>query len=147
VVANINGAPVRIRDIGFAEDGTKEQRSIARLNGVPTVTLEIRRQTGTNTVEVIEAAKANLARIAGQLPPMSRWKLFATNRVHLCRMHEITLHLVLGVFWVAVVLAFMRSWRSTIIAAIAIPASTIATFGMMRALNFTLNSVTMLALC
>jgi len=45
VVANINGAPIKIRDIGRVEDGTKEQRSIARLNGVPTVTLEIRRQS------------------------------------------------------------------------------------------------------
>src|SRR5262249_7970329 len=62
-------------------------------------------------------------------------------------LHEITLHLVLGSILASlVVLAFMRSWRSTIIAAIAIPSSVIATFGMMRALNFTLNSVTMLAL-
>ena len=60
-----NGAPIRVRDIGRAEDGTKEQRSIARLDGVPTVTLEVRRQSGANTVAVIEAVKANLARIAG----------------------------------------------------------------------------------
>ena len=148
VVATINGAPVRIRDIGFAEDGTKEQRSIARLNGVPTVTLEIRRQTGTNTVEVIEAAKANLARIAGQLPSDVKMEVIRDqSRYIYAALHEITLHLVLGSILASlVVLAFMRSWRSTIIAAIAIPASTIATFGMMRALNFTLNSVTMLAL-
>src|SRR5215813_1116284 len=68
VITTIDGAPVRVRDVGHAEDGTKEQRSVARLNGVPTVTLEVRRQSVANTVEVIEAAKANLARIAGQLP-------------------------------------------------------------------------------
>ena len=148
VVATINGAPVHIRDIGFAEDGTKEQRSIARLNGVPTVTLEVRRQTGTNTVEVIEAAKANLARIAGQLPTDVKMEVIRDqSRYIYAALHEITLHLVLGSILASlVVLAFMRSWRSTIIAAVAIPASTIATFGMMRALNFTLNSVTMLAL-
>src|SRR6185295_17498995 len=62
-------------------------------------------------------------------------------------LHEINVHLVLGsIFASIVVLAFMRSWRSTIIAAVAIPASVIATFGMMAALHFTLNSVTMLAL-
>src|SRR5437764_721354 len=62
-------------------------------------------------------------------------------------LHEITVHLILGAIMASlVVLAFMRSWRSTIIAAVAIPASVIATFGMMYALNFTLNSVTMLAL-
>src|SRR5437762_13603343 len=68
VVANINGAPVRIRDIGRVEDGTKEQRSVARLNGIPTVTLEIRRQSGANTVEVIHNVKAQLARVSTQLP-------------------------------------------------------------------------------
>jgi len=148
VVASINGAPVHIRDLGYAEDGTKEQRSVARLNGVPTVTLEVRRQTGTNTVEVIEGAKASLARIAGQLPTDVKMEVIRDqSRYIYAALHEINLHLVLGSIMASlVVLAFMRSWRSTIIAAIAIPASTIATFGMMRALNFTLNSVTMLAL-
>ena len=58
VIATRNGSPIRVRDIGWAEDGTKEQRSLARLNGVPTVVLEVRRQSGANTVEVIEAGKS-----------------------------------------------------------------------------------------
>jgi HAE1 family hydrophobic/amphiphilic exporter-1 len=57
VIANVNGAPVKLRDIGRVEDGTKEQRSLSRLNGVPTVTLDIRRQSGANTVEVINGLK------------------------------------------------------------------------------------------
>ena len=61
VVANINGSPVKIRDIGHVEDGTKEQRSVARLNGVPTVTLEVQRQSGSNTVEVIKNIKTDVA--------------------------------------------------------------------------------------
>jgi len=148
VVASVNGAPIRIRDIGYAEDGTREQRSVARLNGVPTVTLEVRRQTGANTVEVIEAAKANLARIAPQLPNDVKMEIIRDqSRYIYAALHEISLHLILGSILASlVVLAFMRSWRSTLIAAIAIPASVIATFGVMRALNFTLNSVTMLAL-
>jgi HAE1 family hydrophobic/amphiphilic exporter-1 len=148
VVATIDGAPVRIRDIGWAEDGTREQRSVARLNGVPTVTLEVRRQTGANSVEVIEAAKENLARIASQLPSDVKMEVIRDqSRYIYAALHEITLHLILGSILASlVVLAFMRSLRSTLIAAIAIPASVIATFGMMRALDFTLNSVTMLAL-
>ncbi|MEJ7708504.1 MAG: efflux RND transporter permease subunit [Pyrinomonadaceae bacterium] len=59
VIASIGGAPIRLRDVGYAEDGTKEQRSLARLNGVPTVSLEIRRQSGANTVAVIEDVKGN----------------------------------------------------------------------------------------
>src|SRR5436309_10271193 len=69
VVATLNGVPVRVRDIGFAEDGTKEQRSAARLNGVPTVIMEVRRQSGENTVAVSEGAKGRLARPRDQGPP------------------------------------------------------------------------------
>jgi HAE1 family hydrophobic/amphiphilic exporter-1 len=148
VIATIGGVPVRVRDIGRAEDGTKEQRSIARLDGVPTVTLEVRRQSGANTIAVIEAAKTNLARIAGQLPPGVRLEVIRDqSRYIYAALREINVHLILGAVLASlVVLAFMRSWRSTLIAAVAIPASVISAFGMMWALNFTLNSVTMLAL-
>jgi HAE1 family hydrophobic/amphiphilic exporter-1 len=148
VVSNINGAPVRVRDIGYAEDGTKEQRSLARLNGVPTVTLEVRRQSGANSIEVIEAAKAALANVAPQLPGDVRMEMIRDqSRYIYSALHEISLHLILGsILACLVVLLFVRSWRSTVIAGVAIPASVISTFGMMRALDFTLNSVTMLAL-
>src|SRR2546430_2840525 len=148
VVATLSGVPVRVRDIGYAEDGTKEQRSAARLNGVPTVVLEVRRQSGDNTVAVIEAAKANLEKLAARLPADVRVDIIRDQSRYIYQaLHEINLHLVLGSILASlVVLAFMRSWRSTIIAGIAIPASVIAAFAMMFFLNFTLNSVTMLAL-
>ncbi|MCY2953451.1 MAG: efflux RND transporter permease subunit [Planctomycetota bacterium] len=148
VIKTIKGAPIRVRDIGYAEDGTREQRSISRLNGVPTVSLEVRRQSKANTVEVIESVKAALQRIVLQLPPdVNLVILRDQSRYIYSALHEINIHLVLGsVFASIVVLLFMRSWQSTIIAGIAIPASVISTFGMMAALNFTLNSVTMLAL-
>ena len=147
-VATVNGAPIRIRDIGSVEDGTKEQRSLARLNGVPTVQLQVLRQSGANTVAVIEAVKQNLARVASRLPADMKLEVIRDqSRYIYAALHEINLHLILGSFLACiVVLAFMRSWRSTIIAAVAIPASVISTFGMMWALGFTLNSVTMLAL-
>ncbi len=142
------GVPVRIRDIGRVEDGTKEQRSLARLNGVPTVTLEIRRQSGANTIAVIDGIKAVLPAVQSQLPPDIRLEVIRDQSRYIeAAMHEIKVHLVLGSMLAClVVLLFMRSWRSTIIAGVAIPASVIATFGMMWALDFTLNSVTMLAL-
>ncbi len=148
VIAKVNGTPIRVRDIGWAEDGTKEQRSVSRLNGVPTVILEVRRQSGASTVAVIEAAKANLQRIAAQFPPDVRLEpIQDQSRYIYAALHEIDLHLILGSILASlVVLAFMRSWRSTVIAAVAIPASVVASFGMMWALGFTLNSVTMLAL-
>jgi hydrophobic/amphiphilic exporter-1 (mainly G- bacteria), HAE1 family len=148
VVATRNGSPVRIRDIGWAEDGTKELRSTSRLNGKPSVSLAVKRQSDANAVAVIEAIKAKLPEVAAQLPPDVRFEIIEDQSRYIYEaMHEISRHLVLGsilaslvVFW------FMRSWRATIIAAVAIPASVISTFGMMWAMDFTLNSVTMLAL-
>ena len=148
VVANLAGSPVRVRDLGYAEDGTKEQRSAARLNGVPTVILEIRRQSGENTVAVIEGVKKSLARLATQVPSDVKLEIIRDQSKYIyAALHEINLHLVLGSILASlVVLAFMRSWRSTLIAAVAIPTSVVSAFGMMWMLNFTLNSVTMLAL-
>jgi HAE1 family hydrophobic/amphiphilic exporter-1 len=148
VLATVNGAPIRVRDVGRAEDGTAEQRSVARLNGVPSVILEVRRQSGENTVAVIEAAKQSLARLAPQLPANVRLEVIRDqSRYIYAALHEIKVHLILGSILASlVVLLFMRSWQSTIIAAVAIPCSVISAFGTMWALGFTLNSVTMLAL-
>jgi HAE1 family hydrophobic/amphiphilic exporter-1 len=148
VVKTVDGAPVRVRDVGWAEDGTKEQRTLARLNGVPTVILEVRRQSGTNSVAVIEAVKAAMASVQAALPADVKLNVIRDqSRYIYAALHEINLHLVLGsIFACLVVFVFMRNWRATIIAGIAIPCSVIATFGMMKALDFTLNSVTMLAL-
>jgi HAE1 family hydrophobic/amphiphilic exporter-1 len=148
VVATVGGVPVRVSDLGRAEDGTKEQRSIARLNGARAVILEVRRQSGANTVATIDAIKANLAQAAAALPPGVRVEVLQDQSRYIhAALHEINVHLILGAILASlVVLAFMRSWASTLIAAVAIPASVITTFAMMRFLGFTLNSVTMLAL-
>lgn len=148
VVATINGSPVRVSDIGSAEDGTKEPRSVARLNGVPTVTLEIKRQSGANTVAVIDGIKAKMSLVESLLPDDIKLEVIRDQSRYIHEaLFEIKQHLILGsILACLVVLLFMRDWRSTIIAGVAIPTSVIATFGMMWALDFTLNSVTMLAL-
>jgi HAE1 family hydrophobic/amphiphilic exporter-1 len=148
VIATRNGQPIRVRDIGYAEDGSKEQRSLARLNGVPAVVLEVRRQSGANTVEVIEAAKFQLDRLRPSLPAGVSMDIVRDSSTHIyASLHEINVHLILGsILACLVVFAFMRDWRATVIAAVAIPASVVSTFGLMAALGFTLNTVTMLAL-
>src|SRR5207253_2486883 len=148
VVSTIDGAPVRIRDIGRAEDGTKEQRTSVRLNGKPTVTLEVRRQSGANTVAVIEGVKQALTRIQAQIPPDVKLQLLEDQSGFIyAALHEINIHLIVGSILASlVVFCFMRNWRAMMIAAVAIPSSLISAFGVMWALNFTLNSVTMLAL-
>ncbi len=164
VIKTIGGSPVRVRDIGYAEDGTKEQRSLSRLTdltsagddpkrraetpSIPSVTIEVRRQAGANTMAVIEDVKRNLARVQSQLPSDVKLEIINDQSRYIkSALNEINVHLILGsILACLVVMLFMRSWRSTIIAGIAIPASVISTFGMMKALDFTLNSVTMLAL-
>ncbi len=148
VVATIDGTPVRLRDLARVEDGTKEVRSLARLDGNPCVTLEVRRQSGANTVEVVEGVKQRLERMRADLPADLRIEVIRDqSRFIRAALHEIQVHLLGGSLLASlVVLLFMRSWRATIIAAIAIPCSTIASFAVMDAFGFTLNSVTMLAL-
>lgn len=148
VLTRIDGRPVRLRDVARVEDGQAEQRTAARLNGKPAVVLEIRRQTGANTIETIEAVKENLARAQALLPPgVTTAVLRDQSRYIYAALREIDVHLIAGsILACLVVLAFTRSWRSTLIAGIAIPTSVITTFAMMWVLGFTLNSVTMLAL-
>jgi len=148
VVATINGAAVRVRDIGFAEDGHKEQRTEARFDGREAVALEVRRQSGANTMEVVTNVNARLARVQQLLPDGVKLEtLQDQSRYISAAFHEVQLHLILGSILASlVVLLFMRDWRATVIGAVAIPASIMSTFGMMRALDFTLNNITMLAL-
>jgi len=148
VVATIGNTPIRIRDIGYAEDGHKEQRTAARYDGKPGVALQIRRQSGANTLEVINNIKARLPRIQQLLPHgVSLDVVQDQSRYIEAAFHEVRLHLILGSILASlVVFLFMRNWRATVIASVAIPASIIATFGVMYALGFTLNNITMLAL-
>lgn len=148
VVATVNGNAIRLRDLGEVLDSQKEIRTFARLDGKPAVVIPVQRQSGTNTVEVIAAVKERLNRCRALLPPdVSVDVIQDQSRYIHAAMNEVQGHLISGsILASVVVLAFMRSWRSTLIAAIAIPASIISTFAMMRFLDFTLNNVTMLAL-
>jgi len=148
VIEKRGDVQIRVRDLGRAEDGTLEQRRLARLNGEPTVVLEVIRQSGANTVEVISGIKERLDLLAGEVPADISFTIIRDQSRYInTALHEIQVHLVLAAILASlVVMAFMRNWRSTMIAAIAIPCSIIPTFAVMWMLGFTLNSVTMLAL-
>lgn len=148
VVKTVGGMPVRLSDLGTVTDGQKEIRTLARLDGKPAIVVQIQRQSGTNTVEVIQGVKDRLTRSRELLPAdVSLDIIQDQSRYIKAAMSEVQGHLIIGSILASiVVLLFMRSWRSTFIAAVAIPASIIATFALMRAFDFTLNNVTMLAL-
>ena len=140
--------PVKLSDIGYAEDGTEEQRSLALLNGQPAVSLIVSKQSGQNTVAVAEAVKERLAEIAPTLPPDVRTEIVGDQSIFIkAAVKSIETHLIEGGILAAIVVfLFLWNIRSTIIAAIAIPTSIIATFGLMAAMGYTLNQITMLAL-
>lgn len=155
VVATVNDRQITIGDIGRVEDSVEEPRSLARLwtkdtggAGTPAVSLVVQKQSGTNTVDVINRVKKRLKEIAPTLPPGIKISIVADqSRFIISSINELQLHLILGGILTALsVLLFMRSLRSTVIAAIAIPTSLIATFTLMRVLNFTLNNMSLLGL-
>lgn len=148
VVATVDDVPLRIKDLGEAVDFTKEKRTLARFDGQEAVVLTVQRQSGMNTVEVIDAVKERLGQARALLPAgVTVEVLQDQSRYIRAALHEIQHHLISGSIMASViVLLFMRSWRSTIIAAIAIPTSIVGAFAVMKALDFTMNNVTMLAL-
>lgn len=148
IIKNINGVPVRLRDIGYAEDGMAERRSFAYFNNKPAVVLEIRRQTGTNTVRVVEGIQAQLPKLNRALPAGVELTVVKEQATYIKKSVEsLEEHLVIGSFLASIIVwLFIRDWRSVLISAIAIPTSIITTFALMRALDYTLNSMTLLAL-
>lgn len=142
------GAPVRLRDVGRAEDGLEEKRSIARFNGVSAVGMGIQKQSGTNTVEVIDRIKKELEKIRKTLPPgMSLEITFDQSTFVKRSINEVQHHLIYGGFFATLaVLLFLKNVRITVISALAIPVSIISTFAIMKAFNFTFNNMSMLAL-
>ncbi len=148
VVASRGNYAVKLSDIGYAEDSFEEARTEARLNGEPAVTLVISKQSGQNTVAVADAVKQRLQELSSTLPPGFRTQVVGDQSIFIkASIEAIQKHLIEGSILAAlVVFLFLWSVRSTLIAAIAIPTSLIATFGLMNAMGFTLNQITMLAL-
>jgi hydrophobic/amphiphilic exporter-1 (mainly G- bacteria), HAE1 family len=148
IVKNVGGAPVRIRDLGYAEDGMAEKRSFAYYKGQPAVTLEVRRQTGTNTVKVVDDIQARLATINKTLPAGVKIDVVKEQASYIkASVAALEEHLVLGSLLASfIVFLFMRDWRMVFISSIAIPTSIITTFTFMRMMDFSLNSMTLLGL-
>jgi HAE1 family hydrophobic/amphiphilic exporter-1 len=148
VVSQRDGHAVLLRDVGVVDDGMAEAETTASLNGEPTVLVTVRRQSGTNTVQVVQAVKERLADLAPLVPPGYNIRVVRDQSEFIqASIHSVEEHLIVGsILAAAVVLVFLWNWRSTVIAAIAIPTSIIATFGLIWYQGFTLNSMTMLAL-
>jgi len=148
IISQQNGSVITFGDVGSVNDSVQEVRQIARLDGKPSVSLEVRKQSGSNTVAVVDSVVNKLNSIRPTLPADLTIATRRDQSIFIRRsIEDIQHHLILGsVLAALVVFLFLRNIRSTIIAATAIPVSLIATFTVMKALGFTLNNMTLLAL-
>src|SRR3989442_1854840 len=148
IISQQNGSAIKLGDVGHVLDTIQEIRQIARVDGVPAISLDIRKQSGSNTVAVVDAVLAKLDSIRPTLPADLKIVTRKDQSVFIRRsIDDIQHHLILGSILAAlVVFIFLRNVRSTIIAATAIPVSLIGTFTVMKMFGFTLNNMTLLAL-
>ena len=148
ILASPMGTPVRIGDVAQVLDQPAEARSSASLNGRSAIGLVVMKQSGSNTVQVAERVKEALAGTQRLLPPGSKVELVVDGAKFIrSSIGAVTEDMIIGgILAVLVVLLFLRNWRSTLVSAVALPTSIIGTFAVMKALNFTFNVVTMLAL-
>ncbi|HTH23792.1 MAG TPA: efflux RND transporter permease subunit [Vicinamibacterales bacterium] len=148
VLREVAGHAIKLRDVARVEDGMAEPRTEAIVNGAPTVLLQIRKQSGTNTVEVANNVKQRLAELQGILPAGYQLRIVRDEAQFIeASIASVQEHLVVGSILAAiVVLLFLGNFRSTVIAAVSIPTSIVATFALVWYMGFTLNMLTMLAL-
>ncbi len=148
IVAYRGGVPVRLGDVGIAETGVENERTLARFLGKPSVGLGVVKQSKANTVEVADNVKKVVAQLETALPPGVETRVAYDASVFIKRsIQEVkeTLYLA-GILVTLVIFLFLRSVRTTIIPALAIPTSIIGTFAVIYFLGFTINNLTMLAL-
>jgi HAE1 family hydrophobic/amphiphilic exporter-1 len=148
VVAERDGTTISLRELGKIDDGFEDLRNIARFNGLPAIGLGIRKQSGTNTTEVIDAVKAKLETIKKDAPEgISIGIALDTSGFIKESMEGVRFDIIFGVILTALIMyLFLRNIRVTFISVTAIPISLIGGFVLMNALGFTVNNLTMLAM-
>jgi HAE1 family hydrophobic/amphiphilic exporter-1 len=147
-LANRDGRTITVGDVGRVEDSTEELKSVSFYNETPTVQLQVRKQSGTNTVQVVHRVKERLEELRKIAPKQYQIEVVRDQSIFIeASAHAVMEHLVLGSILAAiVVLFFLADVRATIIAAISIPTSIISAFAIINYMGFTLNSITLLAL-
>jgi HAE1 family hydrophobic/amphiphilic exporter-1 len=148
VITTKNGTPIRVSDVGYAEDASERPTSSVWLGQTPAVMLDVRRAMGENTVAVIEGVRAKLDKIRQSLPSSVTITVIRDDSRYIyASIASLEEHLLFGaLFATIVVMFFIRNTRAVLISALAIPASIISSFTLMRIMDFTLNNMTLLAI-
>ncbi|PYR90485.1 MAG: acriflavine resistance protein B [Acidobacteria bacterium] len=148
IIAYRNGSAVQLGEVAHVYDGVENERNVSWYNGLRTIYLAIQRQPGTNTVEVVDAIKAQLPDLEAQLPA-SVTLAIRSDRAKSIResVEDVKFTLLLTVFLVILVIfLFLRNLSATIIPSLALPFSVIGTFAVMWALDYSLDNLSLMAL-
>jgi len=148
VVAVRNGVPIRISDIGTVIDGEADKRTAAEIDRNPAVSIEVLKISGANTVDVADSVRAAVADLQRQLPSDVTLRVTKDDSRRIREsLLDVQVSLVLGaILTIAIIYLFLNSWRSTVITGLALPISIISAFFIMWVMDFTINTMTLLAL-
>ncbi len=148
VIAERSGRPIRLSEVALVKDGVEEQRSLGLVNGVPSVSMDILKQSGANVVEVVDAVKKVTASLQSELPPGTTLKVVRDGSTATREsVDDVMTTLILGgVLTVLIVFCFINSWRSTVITGLTLPISVISAFIVMKFMGMSLNTMTLMAL-
>ncbi len=148
IVAYQDGMPVRLSDIGYAEDSIENARTKSWLNDDRTIALAVYRQPGANTVEVVRKIRELFPSIESAAPPGVRISVVNDRSEFIsASINEVNFHLLLSVVLVVlVIMLFLRNATSTLITALILPTSVIGTFAAMYLLGFSLNNLSLMAI-
>ena len=146
ILAETPSGPVRLRDVGRAEIGAEDDRKLVRFNGVPAVALGVVKQSKANTLDVAAAVRQELAALASELPPGVSTEVAFDSSLFVERsIEDVTRTIFEAVLLVVVVIyLFLRSARATLLPAVAIPVSVVGTFAVLYALDFSINTLTLM---
>jgi HAE1 family hydrophobic/amphiphilic exporter-1 len=142
------GLQLYVSNIAATSDTTKEMTSISRLDGKEAISINITKQSGSNIVRVSEEIKKRVTAFNKELPKGAKLTLVqdSSQRVRES-VNDVLFNLIIGgLLAVVIVFIFLGNWRSTLISAITIPASIVATFFTMKLMNFSINTMSLLAL-
>jgi HAE1 family hydrophobic/amphiphilic exporter-1 len=148
VIGQRNGRPVMLSEVAEVKDGIEEQRSLAFVNGVQAVSLDILKQSGANVVGVVDLVKKEIARLQPELPPGTKIEIVRDGSIMIRdSVRDVQETLILGgILTIFIVFLFLNSWRSTVITGLTLPISVISSFIIMNFLGMTLNVLTLMAL-
>lgn len=148
VIGQRNGRPIMLSEVAEIKDGIEEQRSLAFVNGVQAVSLDILKQSGANVVGTVDLVKKEIAKLQSELPPGTKIEIVRDGSIMIRdSVRDVQETLILGgILTVFIVFLFLNSWRSTVITGLTLPISVISSFIVMNFLGMTLNVLTLMAL-